>query len=174
MTVIRISDPRARVTRGPKRRTRRAMVRRHRRQSDPSALGVLHLRLPLTYRGVDLGPGLVRPVYQAGVVLVVRAVHLVRPIVGALLHPSPQLGAVRPEEQLGVAPPVRPVDVPRDVGLEERVVHPLHLPEVHVGRLGELVAVVPLPAGVVPQDLEGGAVGPGGGGAVDGLVLLAS
>mmetsp|Transcript_1312 Transcript_1312/g.2884 ORF Transcript_1312/g.2884 Transcript_1312/m.2884 type:complete len:263 (-) Transcript_1312:1230-2018(-) len=114
---------------------------------------------PSSYRRIHRSPRPMRPYNQPGIMLVIRAIHLVRPVVRTPLHPSPHLARIRPEQQLRIAPSIRAVNVPPLVRLEEGVVDALDLGEVHVGGFGEFVAIVPLPAGVVSDDFFGGAVG---------------
>ena len=66
-----------------------------------------------TYGRVDLCPLAVRLGDNPRVSLVIRAVHLAWPVVATLLHPPASLARVRPEQELRVAPSVRPEDVTR-------------------------------------------------------------
>jgi len=70
---------------------------------------------------------------------------------------------------LRIAPSIRAVNVAEFVGLEEGIIDALDLGEIHVGGFGELVTIVPLPAGVVSDDLFGGAVGGHGKAGVGGV-----
>ena len=98
--------------------------------------------------------GLGRPVPAAEVVPFRQHLHRVGVVV------------VRPPQDLGIAPLVRAVEVAVGTGLEEGVVDAVVLGEVDVGGVGELVAVVPLPARVVADDrFRSG----GGGGVGDSL-----
>mmetsp|Transcript_12123 Transcript_12123/g.21569 ORF Transcript_12123/g.21569 Transcript_12123/m.21569 type:complete len:263 (-) Transcript_12123:1095-1883(-) len=126
--------------------------------------GKVVAQCPPSNRRINLSTLLMRLINQPSLMLMIRTIHLARPIVTALLHPPSNFTRIRPEQQLRIAPSIRPKDIPQSIRLKEGVVDALDLFEVHVGWFGEFVAVVPLPAGVVSDYFFGGSVGGGGGG----------